>query len=140
MPTQPNQPSRLVSVLYGFLPLAIGAAALFVLVIIGGKAVQGYEMRQEARALEQRIDGLKRENRRMTQELEHLQSDEYIEKVAREELGLIREGDVAIIMIHPEGRASARALPVATPTPMATPAEQGIPTWQRWLSLFVSRD
>lgn len=110
------------------------------LVVIGGKAVQGYEMRQEARAVERRIEQLKRENHRLSQELEYLRSDQYIEKVAREDLGLVRPGDVAVAVILPEDRRASALLPTPTPSPTPSPAESNIPIWQRWLSLFTGQD
>lgn len=132
--------NRFIAILSGLLPLATAAAVLFVLIVVGGKAIQGYEMRQEARALEARIDELKREYRRLNEELEYYRSDVYIEKVAREELGLVRPGDVAVVVISPEGRRSSSSLlPTPTPAPTAVP-ERDVPTWQRWLSLFVGQD
>lgn len=107
------------------------------LAIIGGKALQGYEMREEARALERRIDDLRKENRRLAEELEYLRSDQYIEKVAREELGLVRPGDVAVAAIVPEDGRSASLLPTPTPSPTPVPEKQDVPNWQRWLSIFV---
>lgn len=110
------------------------------LVVIGGKAAQGYEMRQEARALEQRIEQLKKENRRLTQDLDYLRSDQYIEKVAREELGLVRPGDVAVAALGIEDPRSPSLLPTPTRSPTPGAVEQDIPNWQRWLYLFVGQD
>lgn len=112
------------------------------LVMIGGKAVQGYEMRQEARAIQQRIEQLKQENRRLSRELDYLKSDEYIEKVAREELGLVRPGDVPVVIVPPDGQRVQSTLPIPTPTPSPTPSPErrSIPNWQRWLALFMGQE
>lgn len=135
-----SRPSRLSTFLYRLLPLVIAAGVLFVLVAIGGKAVQGYEMKQEARALEQRVDQLKKENRRLTQDLDYLRSDQYIEKVAREDLGLVRPGDVAVAALGIEEPRSPSLQPTPTPSPTPGAVEQDIPNWQRWLSLFTGED
>ncbi len=136
-----SQPGRLSSFLLGLIPLLIAAGVIFVLIIIGGKAVQGYEMRREARAIQQRVEQLRQENRRLSDELDYLRSDEYIEKVAREELGLVRPGDVAVAIIQPNDRKGDQALaPTPTPSPTPTPRQQDIPNWQRWLALFVNQD
>ncbi len=137
MSSRPNRPA---AILQGLFPLVVAAGVLFVLVVVGGKAVQGYEMRQEARAVERRIEELKRENRRMAQELEYYLSDEYIEKLAREELGLVRPGDVAVVIVPSDSRTSPPSMQIPTPVPTATPATREIPTWQRWMSLFVGPD
>lgn len=136
----PSEPSRLAQFLYGLMPLVITMAVILVLVVIGGKAVQGYEMRQEARLLEQRIDQLKKQNRQLSKELDYYRSDEYVEKVAREELGLIKSGEVAVALVLPEDRRSSSLVPTPTPMPTAAPTGSPTPNWQKWLSLFVGRD
>ena len=88
--------------------------------------MQGYELRQEAQALEQRIDALKRQNRDLTQDLDYYRSDQYIEKVAREELGLVKPGDVAVVMAAPRGPNPSS---IATSAPAAEVA--GEPGAQR---------
>lgn len=136
-----GRPSAIASILYGLFPLLVGAGVLFVLVTIGGKAMQGYEMRQEAKAVEQQVDQLKRENRELATELEYYKSDQYIEKVAREELGLVRPGDVPVVIISPGNtRTSPDLLPKATPVPTASPRTRDTAIWQRWLAIFVDSE
>ncbi|MGI5837064.1 MAG: FtsB family cell division protein [Chloroflexota bacterium] len=135
-----SEPSRFAQLLYGLLPVVITVAVILVLVVIGGKAVQGYEMRQEARVVEQRIEQLRKQNRQLVNELDYYRSDEYIEKVAREELGLIREGEVAVAMLLPEKQRASSLQPTPTPTPIATPSAGPIPNWQKWLSVFVDQE
>jgi len=135
-----RQPSRLAQFLYGLLPLLITVAVVLVLVVIGGKAVQGHEMRQQAQALEQRIEQLKQQHGQLSKELEYYRSDEYIEKVAREELGLVKPGEVAVAVAVPEDRRSPSLVPTPTPAPTAVPTGSPIPIWQRWLSIFVGGD
>lgn len=139
MSSQSGRSAPIVVFVYRLLPVAIGCVVLFVLLIVGGKSVQGYELRQEARAVETRIDNFKKENRRLSTELQYYRSDEYIEKVAREELGLIRPGDVAVAIVSPEDRQSpARAAkPTPVPTPGSSPTKSA--NWQRWMSLFVDK-
>lgn len=134
-----GQSSRLASFFYGLFPLLVAAGVLFVLVIIGGRAVQGYEMRQETLAMERRIDDLKRENRKLVGDLDYYRGDEYIEKVAREELGLVRPRDVPVVIVPPESSRPHPAVPV--PVPAAAPSsDRQLATWQRWLAIFVDRE
>jgi cell division protein FtsB len=131
---------HLARIFNGFIPLFVAAGVVFTLFVIGGKAVQSYELKQEALALERRIDSLKTEHRLLKQQLEYYRSDQFIEKVAREDLGLVKPGDVAIIMAVPKSYA-----PHTPPEPASwelpdKPALAGIPTWQRWLQLFVGSD
>lgn len=134
-----RQSRRLVTLFYAkVFPVLAAAGVLFVLFIIGGKAVEGYQLRQEAKALQQHIDQLQKDNRQLSQKLDYYKSDQYIEKVAREELGLVRPGDVPVIVVSPDS-TSQPSLEAPTPTPAATPAGPPAPTWQRWLSVFVDR-
>jgi cell division protein FtsL len=55
-------------------------------------------MRREAETLRARAATLKSENERLQQEQQLLQTDTYIEKVAREELGLVRPGETPYII------------------------------------------
>jgi cell division protein DivIC len=116
----------------------VAAGVLFVLFVIGGKAMQGYEMRQEAKAVQQSIDQLRKENRNLSQALQYFKSDEYVEKVAREELSLVRPGDVPVIVVVPGGGRKTPS-PVATPTPKPS-SQAEVVTWQRWLSVFVDQE
>ena len=134
-----NEPSRLAQLLYGLLPIVITIAVILVLVVIGGKAVQGYDMRQEARALEQRIEQLRKQNRQLSNELDYYRSDEYIEKVAREELGLIRPGEVSIALVLPEDKRALSSQATPTPLPTTVPSATPLPIWQKWLYRFVDQ-
>lgn len=135
-----HRTGRLFSVFYAFFPLLVGAGVLFVLVIIGGKAVQGYEMKQEAKSMEQKVDDLRRENRRLAEELQYYKSDQYIEKVAREELGLVRPADVPVIVVSPDGGKPISPLLAPTPVPTSMPRPKESATWQRWLDIFIDRE
>jgi len=134
-----SEPNRLAQFLYGLVPFAITVAVLLVLVVIGGRAVQGYEMRQEAKALEQRVEQMRKQYRQSTNELDYYRSDEYIEKVAREELGLTKPGEVSVALVLPEERRPSSLMPTPTPTPMVAPAGTPIPVWQKWLAVFVDK-
>src|SRR5450756_2788715 len=58
-----RQSRRLVTLFYAkVFPVLAAAGVLFVLFIIGGKAVEGYQLRQEAKALQQHIDQLQKDN------------------------------------------------------------------------------
>lgn len=54
---------------------------------------------QEAQ-IKAQIEQTKEENRRLKEELELMQSDEYMEKLARERLGLIKPGEVSFVDVN----------------------------------------
>lgn len=58
-------------------------------------------------AVEKEIEKVTLENEALRRELARLQSPEYIEKVAREELGLVMPGETAVIIAEPAPNAAA---------------------------------
>ena len=108
------------------------------LVTIGGKAEEGYQLRQEAKALQQHIDQLQKDNRQLSQKLDYYRSDQYIEKVAREDLGLMRPGEIPVIVVPADGTPQP-SLVAPTPTPAPTSVVPPAPIWRRWLSVFVDQ-
>jgi len=78
----------------------------FVLVYFGYtfavQAVQLYEIRQEEQALNDKFVALSAEVKALQREIDLLGTDEYIEKLARERLGLIRPQDSILIPVYLE--------------------------------------
>ena len=68
--------------------------------LIGEKGLmESMRARREYRQLELSLESLRRENARMREEVRRLKEDpSAIEAVAREELGLIRDGEVLVII------------------------------------------
>src|SRR5947207_15867337 len=81
--------------------LAVGTAliALHLIVLTGQRALDAYRVQQEVEGMRQEIDSLRARNVELQAELAGGRLDEEIERIARQELGLVR----------PEiGRASCR--------------------------------
>jgi cell division protein FtsB len=77
--------------------LVIAAGLLFLWSLIVGEmgVVKYYRMSAHARSLRSEIDHLKKDNARLSQEVSALRSDPaYIERVARDKIGLARPGEV----------------------------------------------
>ena len=67
------------------------------------------ELRYKNKKLEERLESLKEENERLTEEKRLLETDiNYVEKMAREKMGLIR-GDEVIYKVVPAGGRTAGA-------------------------------
>ena len=74
---------------------AIGLIALFVVFLPGFSRLQ--ELKEENRNLENRIDILKKANIELRKEKDKLENDpNYLEKVAREKLGMVRKGEIIL--------------------------------------------
>lgn len=66
--------------------------------------IEIWRLRQQIVAVELEIANAQTRNQQLREELAYLQSDEYIEKVAREELGLILPGETPVILTTPTDR------------------------------------
>lgn len=68
--------------------------------------VNGYiqiaKIKSEIKRVQEEIKAVEAHNEELKQELAYLQSDEYIEKVARQELGLVRPGETAVRVASPQ--------------------------------------
>ena len=61
------------------------------------------ELRQKNRDLEDNIKKLQAENLKFSQERERLEKDpEYLERVGREKLGIVKKGEVVYKVVNPE--------------------------------------
>ena len=119
-------------------PLALRLAAvlvvpllLYALVMTGQKAVENYQLNQQADALRAQIAGLRTQNVQLQQEIEQARTDVAIETIARERLGLIKPGDHPLVLISD---GSPPALPSAATQPQ--PATAPEPTWRQWWNYF----
>lgn len=65
-----------------------------VMLVGGGNLVKVWRMKQEVERLQQEIQVLEAENDRLARTIDRLREDPaLIEKIAREELGYVREGE-----------------------------------------------
>jgi cell division protein DivIC len=71
--------------------------------------VRSHHLRQREARLQAEIQQMQARHERLEALEEYLSSDEYIETVAREQLGLVREGETGFVAIS--------TVPVPTPVP-----------------------
>jgi cell division protein FtsL len=119
-------------------PLALRLAAvlavpllLYALVMTGQKAVENYQLNQQAGGLRAQIVGLRAQNVQLQQQIEQARTDAAIETIAREQLGLVKPGDRPLVLVS--DRSAPSAAPVAAEAvARATPE----PTWRQWWDYF----
>lgn len=127
-------------------PSWIGPGLLFIFVVpllvygaysIGDRWYQNFILTRQEEAIRADVLQLREENLRLQRELNFARSDAGIEKVAREQLGLIRPGDTAIQLVGPQGgqAAPAPARPAAA-QPAPNPERPG---WLRFLDGLFGR-
>ncbi|NLK08581.1 MAG: septum formation initiator family protein [Firmicutes bacterium] len=84
---------------------------VFILCIIcirigGGFAVRYFNiirLQSKVTRIQREIVAFEQRNDAIREEIEHMQSDEYIERVAREKLGLVKPGEVIYKPVRPAG-------------------------------------
>lgn len=116
-----------------------GARTLLLVATISGLILFGLwlgRMLLARDALEARLNAvsgdvasLKAENERLESELGYLQSDEGLERLARDELGWTKPGEGAVIVVGKEA-------PSVREAPPAPKAPENAPNWLRWWRLF----
>lgn len=81
-----------------FWGLAVAVFTMYMAVAYITGFVQIWRLQNEIERVQAEIEMIEAENERLREELAYLMSDEYIEKVAREELGLVMPGETAVIL------------------------------------------
>ena len=86
-------------------------------------------LRSQEKELTQEYDQLVATRDTLKTELAYANSDEAVEEWAREEAGMIQEGDIPIVLLPPTE-------PVATELSQKTEEVNEIETWDIWQELF----
>lgn len=96
-----------------------------------GKALEIYSLRQEAGRIRQEVETLKARNALLQQQKGYLEAEGYVERVAREELDLVRPGETSVVVLLPsvEGAGGAGSL-------QGVEGQDQRPYWRRWWDLF----
>jgi cell division protein FtsL len=97
------------------------------------RALETYTIRQSSERVRAEIAVLMDRNAQLRRQRAYLESNEYIERIAREELDLVKPGETAIVIVTP--REQQRAQQQGIPEPPAPPPP---PNWQRWLEFFFA--
>ncbi|MCL4459802.1 MAG: septum formation initiator family protein [Chloroflexi bacterium] len=118
-----------------FLFAAVLAIVVYLLLSFGGLVMSGYKLNQQAEQLRREIALLKAENEALQKRLSALQTDEELERLAREDLNWVKPGEVLVLPIkQQEGLSSA---------PQSSNEASGKdgypPNWRRWWALFWDR-
>lgn len=77
--------------------LTMLAVVGYCLYVLAGQQVELNAVNREAEATRNRVEQLKQANQTLTDEKARLSTPAYVEKIAREELGLVKPGEVPYI-------------------------------------------
>jgi len=68
----------------------------YIVFLFSDKYAKTLQLKEDIKRLESNIKELKLKNKNLSEEVESLKTDKYIEKVAREELGLTKPDEILI--------------------------------------------
>ena len=69
---------------------------LYIVFLFSDKYARTLQLKEDIKRLESEIEELKVKNNNLSEEVESLKSDESVEKIAREELGLTKPDEILI--------------------------------------------
>lgn len=117
---------------------AILAVGLALVISLSSRILAGQPLEQAYNRVLVEIDQLRLEQSRLITERDYVRSDAYVERWAREDGKMVREGEVLIIPV-PSG---ANINPAPTPVPLAE-IETTLPgpePWNLWWALFFDSE
>lgn len=116
MPTSSRQPKRKKVRFKLKGPAVIMLILLgFIFYSFGGQMVEMYNVQHELTNIQAQIDEFRVKNADLRKQVEQLNSDAYIEREAREKLGLVKPGEKIILEAKPGAKGST--IPKASKKP-----------------------
>ena len=111
--------------------LAVGGIFILLLFAVGytGKVLTSGRLHNEEKRLQELVQQEARRQIELQKDVANIDSEAAIERVARDELNMVKAGEQPIMIEDPTRKEGE---PLLTPTPTATPAH-----WQMWLSLLL---
>lgn len=109
---------------YWFRFLILGVSIL-VIISLSQAIFRAWQKRDIVKEKKQELTALQQDNTRLKNELEEAQSPAFIERQARDKLGLVKEGEVVVLLNNASGEASRTSAVVDI-----------FPQWRLWWKLF----
>ena len=118
------------------------AITIIVVVYLGWSTIgvvnRNWRLQQKVSKLQAEIELLELENERLSYDIEYYKTDEYLEKAAKEELGLRAPGEKVIILPKREEKPKTTVLKSEGP-PEGIIARAGY-NFDQWMSFLFGRD
>ena len=109
--------------------------ALSLLVGFAYKMNSYAQVRERAQLIQERHDEVQAEHDWLLARKAYVQTNEYAEKVAREEFRWSRYGD-QLVSVHMLALPTPTPIPTATSPASNTPGSPTVPQWEAWYRLF----
>lgn len=101
---------------------------IYLVVFLSRDLFQLLKKKERIKKMEEKIETLRLGNEELGERLEYVESDQFIEKEARDKLNMAKEGETIVILpetLKLRGQESE------------TSPEENLPNWQQWLRLFL---
>ncbi len=118
-----------------FFLLGAFVIAAIIAVSFGRAYYRDYEIRQQIKALQTKVDDLERKKLESLDLLGYVKSEAYVEDVARQQLGLKKPGERVIIV-----NGSATSSGPRQPAGGGPDERSTVPSWQKWWWYFVDKE
>ena len=94
--------------------LLCAALALYFGAMVAGNGIQGYRLNREQSQIQRDIASYQEQTRLMQGLLEYMKSNDYVEYVARRDLGMVMPGEPNVVVISPQPQTAASSEEAAT--------------------------
>jgi cell division protein FtsB len=119
-----------------FIAIIVLTICVFLVVGFARRTAATYKIRNEAVRLEEKAVAARARRQDLQARLEYVQSDAYVEEIARTEFKWAREGETAIVVM-PTPQAVPPSPPDQQPAIADAPPPQS--PWQAWWFIFFER-
>ena len=106
------------------------AVSVFMIISLSRSVVDLWERRKIVKEEQERFSQVEKKHKELTEKLNMVQTPAFVEKEARERLGMAKAGDTVIIMDTSTTSPKERVGILST-----NPSGQ-IPSWKRWWQMF----
>lgn len=103
---------------------------VFLLASFVRNIVKTGKAKKQIQEAETRVEKLREEGRQLSEKVQAVKSQEYIEKQLRDKLGLAKEGETVVVLPDDE------ILRKLAPTRLEEEETLPDPTWRKWAKLF----
>ncbi len=126
--------------------MLMGLCILFA-ISYASRLVENASVQMEIVAIDNSIAQTKKNQAELKAQLDFVQSDAYVEEVARDELGLAKPGDSVVIVLSDTEETNRgenvggifKNSELLATTPQVTISVTDLPNWQQWLQLFTRK-
>jgi len=128
--------------------IALGCLAGWMVIALSAQYLRTYTLAREAARLERHLQELRSENAALRVEIRRLQTDDrYIERLAREQLGMLRPGEIELVIV-PSAARDPVSPGIPRPGDDTAPPRSRLGDWvdrfrgliEQWLREFVSSE